>query len=71
MKKRILPAVITCLCVLALAALAESPGLPVNINRIQVLPGTLAAKLVLETDGPLAAPKACLLYTSPSPRDCS
>ena len=65
MKKRILPAVITCLCVLALAALAESPGLPVNINRIQVLPGTLAAKLVLETDGPLAAPKAYYLPGSP------
>jgi len=65
MKKRILPAVITCLCVLALAALAESPGLPVNISRIQVLSGTLAAKLVLETDGPLAAPNAYYLPGSP------
>ncbi|HYA48429.1 MAG TPA: secretin N-terminal domain-containing protein, partial [Burkholderiales bacterium] len=65
MKKKTLPAVITGLCVLALAALAESPGFPVNINRIQVQPGTLAARLVLETDGPLAAPKAYYLPDSP------
>jgi type IV pilus secretin PilQ/predicted competence protein len=65
MKKRILPAVITSLCVLVLAAHAGSPGLPVTISRIQVQPGTLAAKLILETDGPLAAPKAYYLPDSP------
>ncbi|HVP90098.1 MAG TPA: type IV pilus secretin PilQ [Terriglobales bacterium] len=65
MKKRILPALIASLSILALVAHAESPGPAVTISRIQVQPGTLAAKLILETDGPLAAPKAYYLADSP------
>jgi type IV pilus assembly protein PilQ len=66
MKKRILPAVFTSLCFLVLAFLhAESPDVAVNISKIQVQPGTLAAKLVLETDGQLYAPKGYYLPDSP------
>jgi len=64
MNKRILPPLFAALCVLSLVALhAESPA--VNIQKIQVQPGTLATKLVLEADGPLAAPRAYYLPDSP------
>jgi type IV pilus assembly protein PilQ len=65
MKKRILPALIASLSILVLIAQAESPGPAVTINRIQVQPGTLATKLILETDGPLAAPRVYYLTDSP------
>jgi type IV pilus assembly protein PilQ len=67
MKKRILPAALAGLCVLWLSALhAQGPAPAVHISKIQVLPGTLSTKLVLETDGPLAVEKA--FYTAESPR---
>ena len=66
MNKRILPAVLAGLCVLGLAALAaQGPAPAVHINKIQVQPGTLSTKLVLETDGPLAVAKAYYLPDSP------
>jgi type IV pilus secretin PilQ/predicted competence protein len=66
MKKKILPPVFAALCFLSLLFLhAESPDLAVNISKIHVLPGALAAKLVLETDGQLSAPKAYYLPDSP------
>jgi type IV pilus secretin PilQ/predicted competence protein len=64
MNKRILPPLFAALCVLSLVALhAESPA--VNISKIQVQPGPLSTKLVLESDGPLSAPKAYYLPGSP------
>ena len=66
MNKRILPPLFAALCVLSLVALhAESAGPAVNISKIQVQPGPLATKLVLESDGPLSAPKAYYLPGSP------
>ncbi|MGB8958251.1 MAG: type IV pilus secretin PilQ, partial [Candidatus Aminicenantales bacterium] len=67
MKKRILPAVFAGLCVLWLSALhAQSPAPAVQISKIQVVQGTLATKLVLETNGPLAVDRA--YYPPESPR---
>ena len=67
MKKRILPAVLAGLCVLWLSALhAQSPAPAVQISKIQVVQGTLATKLVLETNGPLAVDRA--YYQPESPR---
>jgi type IV pilus secretin PilQ/predicted competence protein len=66
MKKRILSPIFALLCFLPLAVLhAESSDPAVTINKIQVQPGALATRLVLETDGPLAAPKAYYLPGSP------
>jgi type IV pilus assembly protein PilQ len=66
MNKRTLPAVLAGLCVLSLAALlAQAPAPAVRIGTIQVQAGTLATKLVLETDGPLAVEKAYYLADSP------
>jgi len=66
MNKRILPAVLAGLCVLGLAALAaQGPAPAVHISKIQVQPGTLSTKLVMETDGPLAVAKAYYLPDSP------
>jgi type IV pilus secretin PilQ/predicted competence protein len=67
MNKRILPAVLAGLCVLGLSALyAQAPAPAVHITKIQVLPGTLSTRLVLETDGLLAVEKA--YYPAESPR---
>ncbi len=67
MNKRILPAVLAGLCVLWLSALhAQGPAPAVRISSIQVQPGALSTKLVLETDGPLAVDKA--YYPAESPR---
>jgi type IV pilus secretin PilQ/predicted competence protein len=67
MNKRILPAVLAGLCGLGLAALlAQSPAPAPHISKIQVQPGTLATRLVLETDGPLTVEKA--YYPAESPR---
>jgi type IV pilus secretin PilQ/predicted competence protein len=67
MNKRILPAVLAGLCGLGLAALlAQSPAPAPHISKIQVQPGTLATRLVLETDGPLTVEKA--YYPADSPR---
>lgn len=66
MKKRILPAVITGLCVLLFSVVhAQGPGPAVNISRFQVQPGALATKLVMETDGLLRVQRACYLAESP------
>lgn len=65
MNKRILPAFLAGLCVLGFAVLhAQAPA--VHIAKIQVQPGTLATRLVLETDGPLAVDKA--YYQADAPR---
>jgi type IV pilus secretin PilQ/predicted competence protein len=67
MNKRTLPALLAGLCVLGLAALAaQAPAPAVHISRIQVQPGTLSTKLVMETDGPLAVAQA--YYQAGSPR---
>ena len=67
MNKRTLPALLAGLCVLGLAALAAQAPVPaVHISKIQVQPGTLSTKLVMETDGPLAVAKA--YYQAESPR---
>jgi hypothetical protein len=67
MNKRILPAAFAGLCVLLLATLhAQGPAPAVHIQKIQVLPGQLSTKLILETDGPLAVEKA--FYAADSPR---
>ena len=67
MNKRILPAVLAGLCVLWLSALhAQGPAPAVQISKIQVLPGALATRLVLETDGPLAVDRA--YYPPETPR---
>jgi type IV pilus secretin PilQ/predicted competence protein len=67
MKKRILPAVLAGLCVLGLLGLyAQGPAPAVHISKIQVLPGALATRLVLETDGPLAVDRA--YYPAGTPR---
>ena len=66
MNKRILPAAIAGLCVLGLAALvAQAPAPAVHISKIQVQPGTLSTKLIMETDGPLAVARAYYLAESP------
>jgi type IV pilus assembly protein PilQ len=66
MKKRILPAVFAGLCVLLLSTLhAQSPGPLVTIGKIQVQPGALSTKLVLETDGRLLIQNAAYLADSP------
>ena len=66
MKKRILPAVITGLCVLLFSVVhAQGPGPAVNIGKFQVQPGTLATKLVMETDGLLYVQRAYYLAESP------
>jgi type IV pilus assembly protein PilQ len=66
MKKKIVPAVFACVCVLVLVVLhAESPDLAVNISKIQVQSGPLATRLVLQADGQLSAPKAYYLPDSP------
>jgi type IV pilus assembly protein PilQ len=66
MNKRILPAAIAGLCVLGLVALAaQAPATAVHISKIQVQPGTLSTKLVMETDGPLAVARAYYLAESP------
>jgi len=67
MNKRILPAALAGLCVLCLATLhAQGPAPAVHISKIQVQPGALATRLILETDGPLAVQKA--YYPAESPR---
>ncbi len=67
MNKRILPAVLAGLCVLGLSALyAQAPAPAVHIAKIQVLPGTLSTRLVLETDGLLSVERA--YYPAESPR---
>ncbi|MEN6561854.1 MAG: type IV pilus secretin PilQ [Acidobacteriota bacterium] len=67
MKKRTLPAVLAGLCVLGLLGLnAQAPAPAVHISKIQVLPGALATRLVLETDGPLAVDRA--YYPAETPR---
>ncbi len=67
MKKRILPGVLAGLCVLGLLGLyAQGPAPAVHISKIQVLPGALATRLVLETDGPLAVDRA--YYPAATPR---
>jgi len=67
MNKRNLPAALAGLCVLLLSlGYAQGPVPAVQISKIQVLPGALSTKLVLETDGPLAVAKAS--YTAESPR---
>lgn len=54
------------LCLLAALALpAEGPQPAVEIIKIQVQPGSLAAQFVLEAAGPLSAPKAYYLAGSP------
>ena len=64
MNKRTLPAAAVGLCLLLLAGLyAQGPA--VHISKIQVQPGTLSTKLVLETDGPLAVEKAYYLADAP------
>lgn len=66
MKKRILPAVITGLCALLFSVVhAQGPGPAVNISKIQVQPGALATKLVMETDGLLYVQRAYYLAESP------
>ena len=66
MKKRILPAVITGLCVLLFSVVhAQGPGPAVNISKIQVQPGALSTKLVMETDGLLYVQRAYYLAESP------
>jgi type IV pilus secretin PilQ/predicted competence protein len=66
MKKRILPAVFIGLCVLLLFPLhAQNPGPAVNITKIQVQPGALSTKLVMETDGQLFIQKVYYLTESP------
>ncbi|MGZ5478271.1 MAG: type IV pilus secretin PilQ [Candidatus Aminicenantales bacterium] len=66
MKKRILPAVLAGLCVLWLSPLhAQGPAPAVQISKIQVLPGALATKLILETNGPLTVDRAYYLPESP------
>ena len=66
MTKKFLPPIFACLCVLALISLhAESTGPAVNISKIQVQPGALSTKLVLETEGQLSTPKAYYLPDSP------
>ena len=66
MKKRILPAVITGLCALLFSVVhAQGPGPAVTINKIQVRPGALATKLVMETDGLLYVQRAYYLAESP------
>ncbi|HPW17759.1 MAG TPA: type IV pilus secretin PilQ [Candidatus Aminicenantes bacterium] len=67
MSKRSLPALLAGLCVLGLAALAAPAPVPaVHISKIQIQPGTLSTRLVIETDGPLAVAKA--YYQADSPR---
>jgi len=66
MKKRILPAVFAGLCVLLLSSLhAQSPGPFVTIGKIQVQPGALSTKLVMETSGRLLIQRAAYLADSP------
>ncbi len=66
MNKRTLPALLAGLCVLGLSALtAQAADAAVHISRIQVQPGTLSTKLVMETDGPLAVIKAYYLADAP------
>ena len=66
MKKRILPAVIIGLCALLFSVVhAQGPGPAVNISKIQVQPGALATKLVMETDGLLYVQRAYYLAESP------
>jgi type IV pilus secretin PilQ/predicted competence protein len=66
MKKKIVPIVFLSVCILTLAVpRAESADSVVTISKIQVQPGALATKLVLQADGPITAPKAYYLADSP------
>jgi type IV pilus secretin PilQ/predicted competence protein len=66
MTKKFLPPLFACLCVLSLISLhADSTGPAVNISKIQIQPGALSTKLVLETEGQLSAPKAYYLPDAP------
>ena len=66
MNKKTLAPVLACLCLLILPALhAEGPDPAVNISKIQVQPGTLSTKLIMETDGPLVVQNAFYLPESP------
>ena len=66
MNKRNLPAALAGLCLLLISlGYGQGPAPAVHINKIQVQPGTLSTKLVLETDGPLAVAKAYYLPDSP------
>jgi hypothetical protein len=54
------------LCLMAALALyAEGPQPAVDISKIQVQPGSLAAQIILEAGGPLSAPKGYYLDGSP------
>lgn len=65
MKKKNLPAALACLCFLLLPALYAGEGPTVNISKIQVQPGALSTRLIMETDGPLVVQKAFYLPDSP------
>ena len=66
MTKKILPPLFACFCLLSFIFLhAESTGQAVNISKIQVQPGALSTKLVLETEGQLSTPKAYYLPDAP------
>ncbi|MBM3304985.1 MAG: type IV pilus secretin PilQ [Candidatus Aminicenantes bacterium] len=64
MKKRILSPALACLCFLLLPALAAA-GPAVTISSVQVQPGALSTRLIMETDGPLVIQKAFYLPESP------
>jgi len=61
MKNKILPPALACLCLLLLPALAGASGPAVTINKIQVVPGALSTRLILESDGPLDVRRAAYL----------
>lgn len=66
MNKKVLFPLFACLCLLSLVLVqARTAGEMVNISRIQVQPGTLAAKLILESDAPLVVDRAYYLPDSP------
>ncbi len=66
MNKKTLSAVLASLaCLLLVIAHAESPGSAVTISRIQIEPGLLTAKVIFETNAPLAVQSVYYLPDSP------
>lgn len=65
MKKKTLSPALACLCLLLLTGLTASAEPVVTISKIQVQPGTLSTRLIMESDGPLVVRKAAYLPDSP------
>jgi type IV pilus assembly protein PilQ len=65
MTKKTLSPALACLCFVLLPALCAAAGPEVTISKVQVQPGALSTRLIMETDGPLDIRKAFYLPDAP------